>query len=511
MFPRRAVVSLSIALMCDCFVACNVFNPSGDGDPDSPAAWVIEGNKCLQNKEFDKAGVAFNNAIRLDSVYGDAWDGWLEVQAKKAEDSSNLTTDSLVGLLWHERDSLTADGASMPFMSKPLSLKNQLYRYVRILALADSTYLADYLFHGQKTDSGQNFPDHYRKQVYVGLKSAVAVLRLCDYNRDLRIDSTDTVFINLCSDQCGGLSSTSPLIQSKLLKLATLVDSTTGAVDSAKTDSLNKFLQTASQSMDQLKTLVSGQGVDSAQWGQVSTFLSTRGDEVVFYQGSDQRDNDGDGCVDEEIPDSYDNDGDGFVDEDFRLGTERIAQKFENLSAQERGDSLAGKLAIRAPYDNVDSNRLVSTNAGDSAVKGDSRGGYASTLQPPRDTSSALRYVSKEVWARHPGLFEKYRPYADEEHADFKVKHWKTSVEWEVSDTAGLYAMSGPSIPMTGDSASNGGKAILSHAQLRRIRLAILAISNPHDRVVAGRRFVGGCWMDAAIPTKDANSKLDGK
>lgn len=508
MFPRRIVTSLGVALICNCFVACNVFNPSGDGDPDSPAAWVIEGNKCLQNKEFDKAGEAFNKAIRLDSVYGDAWDGWLEVQAKKAEDSSNLTTDSLVSLLWHERDSLTAGGASMPFMSKPLSLKNQLYRYVRILALADSTYLANYLFHGQKTDSGQNFPDHYRKQVYVGLKSAVAVLRLCDYNRDLRIDSTDTVFINLCSDQGGGLSSKSSLIQSKLLKLATLVDSTSGAVDLAKTDSLNKFLQTASQSMEQLKSLVSGQGVDSAQWGQVSTFLNTRGDEVVFYQGSDQRDNDGDGCVDEEVPDSYDNDGDGFVDEDFRLGTERLAQKFENLPAQERGDSLAGKLAIRAPYDNVDSNRLVSTNTGDSAVKAGSRAGYANKL---RDTSSALRYVSKDVWVRHPGLFEKYRPYADEEHADFGVKHWKTSVEWGRADTAGLYAMSGHSIPMTGDSVSTDGKAIFSHAQLRQIHFAILAISNPHDRVVAGRRFVGGCWMDVAIPAKDAHSKLDEK
>ena len=84
-------------------------------------------------------------------------------------------------------------------------------------------------------------------------------------------------------------------------------------------------------------------------------------------------------------------------------------------------------------------------------------------------------------------------------------------MEWGRVDTAGLYAMSGRQIPMTGDSLSSGGKAILSHAQLRQIRLAILAISNPHDRVVAGRRFVGGCWMDVAIPSKDANSKLDGK
>lgn len=43
------------------------------------------------------------------------------------------------------------------------------------------------------------------------------------------------------------------------------------------------------------------------------------GGPVAFYQFGDKLDNDGDGCIDEEIVDSLDNDLDGFIDEDARL------------------------------------------------------------------------------------------------------------------------------------------------------------------------------------------------
>ncbi len=40
---------------------------------------------------------------------------------------------------------------------------------------------------------------------------------------------------------------------------------------------------------------------------------------ISFYKLGDGIDNDGDGCVDEEILDGKDNDGDGLIDEDLRL------------------------------------------------------------------------------------------------------------------------------------------------------------------------------------------------
>jgi hypothetical protein len=57
--------------------------------------------------------------------------------------------------------------------------------------------------------------------------------------------------------------------------------------------------------------------------GQVSqnvdSVIKSLGSAVTFYQFGDSLDNDGDGCIDEEILDGKDNDEDGFTDEDARI------------------------------------------------------------------------------------------------------------------------------------------------------------------------------------------------
>jgi hypothetical protein len=51
---------------------------------------------------------------------------------------------------------------------------------------------------------------------------------------------------------------------------------------------------------------------------QVKKFLQDAGSTVVIYKVFDKEDNDGDGCIDEELLDGIDNDGDGRTDEDSR-------------------------------------------------------------------------------------------------------------------------------------------------------------------------------------------------
>jgi hypothetical protein len=84
-------------------------------------------------------------------------------------------------------------------------------------------------------------------------------------------------------------------------------------------------LSSASTVLGLLSPTLTGQaGTDSS--GNLSgdvtqkadSMISSLGDAVTFYQFGDSRDNDGDGCVDEEVPDGKDNDGDGFTDEDAR-------------------------------------------------------------------------------------------------------------------------------------------------------------------------------------------------
>ena len=58
--------------------------------------------------------------------------------------------------------------------------------------------------------------------------------------------------------------------------------------------------------------------VDDSAVTQVKKFIQDAGSTVVIYKVFDGMDNDGDGCIDEELLDGIDNDGDGRADEDSR-------------------------------------------------------------------------------------------------------------------------------------------------------------------------------------------------
>ena len=90
-------------------------------------------------------------------------------------------------------------------------------------------------------------------------------------------------------------------------------------------------LGSASKVLDLLGTSLTGQvpgaqdslssdpGLSQKVTQNMDSVIGSLGNAVTFYQFGDGKDNDGDGCVDEEILDGKDNDGDGFVDEDARL------------------------------------------------------------------------------------------------------------------------------------------------------------------------------------------------
>jgi hypothetical protein len=54
------------------------------------------------------------------------------------------------------------------------------------------------------------------------------------------------------------------------------------------------------------------------------------GNSVTFYQMADKIDNDGDGCIDEELRDGIDNDGDGIIDEDTKFDPFNARDSFDN-------------------------------------------------------------------------------------------------------------------------------------------------------------------------------------
>jgi hypothetical protein len=152
-----------------------------------------------------------------------------------------------------------------------------------------------------------------------------AVTHLRDLNGDNVIDSHDNVMKLLTFNSADGF---------KVENLDAIVDS----LDTPeKKEQFNNLIQNVASGLSSASTVLgllsptlTGQlgGGDTAAGSQnlsgdvtqkADSVISSLGDAVTFYQFGDSKDNnDGDGCVDEEIPDGKDNDGDGLTDEDAR-------------------------------------------------------------------------------------------------------------------------------------------------------------------------------------------------
>ncbi|MGL1903129.1 MAG: hypothetical protein OCC49_13395 [Fibrobacterales bacterium] len=99
-----------------------------------------------------------------------------------------------------------------------------------------------------------------------------------------------------------------------------------GDLDKAKTDvlyrdSLNRKISAAQNKMERMDTGSFLGDFDNDDSNGIDTDSTSResAKTVSFYRIQDQKDNDGDGCIDEELYDNKDNDGDGLIDEDMRL------------------------------------------------------------------------------------------------------------------------------------------------------------------------------------------------
>lgn len=116
--------------------------------------------------------------------------------------------------------------------------------------------------------------------------------------------------------------------------------------DSTTRNNLNENIEALSKDASKLSEIaasfsqVSGQDQSKVDSAAADTTLQKQveqlGSSINFYKIADSKDNDGDGCVDEEIYDKKDNDGDGLVDEDIRGG--------QNLSIDFKDNDLDGTI-----------------------------------------------------------------------------------------------------------------------------------------------------------------------
>ncbi|MCK9183384.1 MAG: hypothetical protein M0P13_10995 [Fibrobacteraceae bacterium] len=365
---NRALLSLCIVALLG---SCNIFNPSGEGEsPSNSAEWVEQGNLSLRDRDFVYAEKCYRNAIRRDSSNSSAWRG---------------LTKAISGEYLPVKDVLTsvkpvADSGAVYLWNLSPETKDSWYQaFYRLKPVFEKWYQLDSL-------SITEMPA-YDKADRNTVKVFCEILGLWDTNEDGRINSADI--------DIGSLFSFTYDLQNRVNlnldegELQSLIEEKSGESDSAKIEDLGALLAIASSSVSEINNAVSS---DSLSSSFVKDLIGS--DSLFSYQPPAALDEDGDGCVDEEVSDGLDNDGDGLIDEDVRSGW-----RYNSWVVS------PGVLSMMALSDSIRGDRLLNPETG---------AGIAGV-----DSATTLRYGDSY------GHIEMFRRYWDAKDSRYVSLHWK--------------------------------------------------------------------------------------
>ena len=297
------VIALSVGM-----AGCNLFHPteSHDAESDDAAALTLDGYHEFQKSNYDSARRLFNRAIAADSGYSEAWVGLAKCVLNSQE---GLNAFELVSYAQKADENQQSNGfLEMQDQEAHLISKgiDSVLIYLNKFIARDTT---------GKTDQKVRFRD---------IADSYAILLLT--KAALRIRNVQTELTSVLSADSAGMK----------LNLNTLND---------LGDSLKPFLQDMAAASEAIKAApdasaeiikaylpdstrqdIGDEFYTDATIGLANTViqLNDRAQTVeeerteVFFVFGNGMDDDGDGCVDEEVIDNYDNDGDGEIDEDGR-------------------------------------------------------------------------------------------------------------------------------------------------------------------------------------------------
>ena len=337
---------------------CNVFNPGGEGDGgESQGALMSKGEELFRQMDYVGAEAAFEAAIRADSTNSLAYYGYSKsvmrywrVNASDLLKEVDGTADGAIPFIgaddWTLTRYLKATSKVRRALSK-MTERDTLTRWYQYTldtggkafqkdaeAAKRAAFMQDYWAKAE-----QGLPGYYKKSAFplsdlkLGYQKVIAdfgfvelvyaVAHLRDLNGDDSIGSEDDLIKKLAFNTEGGG-----------FKVENLADIQQDLADNPEQrEQMNTLianvasgLTSAGTVIDLLAPTLAGQGGSSDTAGlsesvteDMDSVIASLGDAVTFYQFGDGKDNDGDGCVDEELLDGKDNDGDGFTDEDARI------------------------------------------------------------------------------------------------------------------------------------------------------------------------------------------------
>ena len=301
--------SLAMALSLG-IAGCNLFHPtdSRDAESDDPDALTLDGYLEFQNSNFDSARRFFNRAIDADSGHSEAWIGLAKCVLSVQE---GLNTFELVSYAQEKKDE--KGKSTNEILDMPDEQAAQISNGIDSVMV----YLNQFIDRDTtgRTDKKIRFSD---------IADSYTILQLT--KAALRIRAVQTQLSSAVSTDNSGMT----------MNLTTLTD---------LGDSLKPFLKEMAAAAEAIKASPEAaseiikavlpdstrQYINDDDYANVTVGLAntviqlndraqtTPDDRYdVFFKFANITDDDGDGCVDEEILDGFDNDGDGEVDEDVR-------------------------------------------------------------------------------------------------------------------------------------------------------------------------------------------------
>lgn len=448
--------------------ACNIFNPSGTGDETNTTAdeWIRSGDEDLRALRFLDAYNAYSTALALDSSKSLAWHGL--AKASLGKDSFSISgvaefADSMRKVPDDRKlDVLLGLGdTGITLLYRPLMRVASIYQRFR---MHDSLGKTDKVFGTELILTELNTIQNNR-----------SYFLLIDANRDTIVQRSELAGLKLMSMATGNLE----LSAAKLIDQGGL-DTATGALPDSTRDNINGILnnvtaitsdtvllnQLINSATGSSETISGGSKATAELNQQAKSFIQKLGSSTSFFLINDSLDNDGDGCINEEMfGDSLDNDGDGMKEEDGRVGIRKAYT------------ASAGALGMLMPPDGFRHDAMQAKSASMAPIPTS-----MASLPPTDDEFQTLTYLDNTGRTQL-----------------FKSLRWVSPSDSSASirnDTVWNRVLQENGFQSTADIPS-AQVAEIKTLGIVEIRKKVLATTETAKRVALGKLIVGGCWDNA--------------
>lgn len=296
-------------LLASCsFVACNLFNPTSSGDvPNNKEALVSEAFSAYRDAKYEDALENFDKALKKDSTLSEAYLG--AVKAIMGKHNINVFT-----MIEEVR---LAQKDQIPFMN----LSGQELENYQTMIAKSLPYIRELIKRDTLTPPKNNKYLYSDKKItFSQIAAGYSIFEMAESL--LKFRKTAVQFnLNISKNsETGKLSIDLEELYNSSLENPENLDLVNTSIAELQND-IQNFTQNILPSIEEFTDLsiFTGESSSESVTKEIEATTSEIQAQISFFLINDNMDNDGDGCIDEEIFDKKDNDGDGLVDEDLRL------------------------------------------------------------------------------------------------------------------------------------------------------------------------------------------------